>query len=212
MACFIWYNIEKLVIIWKMELLGVECFCLPEWKLIIMTITLEIMSEFWSLNTVLIIAMIVCVWGQQFLLTKCFWGAMEPSRRSYWLLFHRSPFWRLWPAGSWGSWLTECSELEPTLYWPVSAEGFVDCSQWSDLLWEQKGLTFCFILTYPRLGVYFVFHHVSIGVCFVFRWFLGTGVRGLVTVPALQVRTVGPQSHTCCDVFLRPVKGERRVT
>lgn len=140
-----------------MELLGVECFCLPEWKLIIMTITLEIMSEFWSLNTVLIIAMIVCVWGQQFLLTKCFWGAMEPSRRSYWLLFHRSPFWRLWPAGSWGSWLTECSELEPTLYWPVSAEGFVDCSQWSDLLWEQKGLTFCFILTYPSLGVYLFF-------------------------------------------------------
>lgn len=106
----------------------------------------------------LIIAMIICVWGQQLPFTNCLWGRMEPSRRHYWFLFPKSPFWRLWPMGSWGNWLTGCAELEPTLCCLASAEGFVDCSQWSDLLWEQKGLTFCFILTYPRLYVYFVFH------------------------------------------------------
>lgn len=130
-----------------------------------MTVTLKIVSKFWSLNNVFIMSHYIytiyncndylCL-NSTVLFTKCFWREMQPSRRHYWFLFPRIPFWRPRPTGSWGNWLTGCAEFEPTLCWTVCARGFVGCPQWYDLLWEQKGLTFCFILTYPRVCVYSV--------------------------------------------------------
>lgn len=44
-----------------MGLPGIECFCLPEWKLIIMTVPLEMVLKFWSLNTVFIMSHYICI-------------------------------------------------------------------------------------------------------------------------------------------------------
>lgn len=103
-----------------------------------------------------IIATIICVWTQQFCSQSVSEGRCSLPEGITDSFFPRNPFWRPRPTGSWGNWLTGCAEFEPTLCWTVCARGFVGCPQWYDLLWEQKGLTFGFILTYPRVCVYSV--------------------------------------------------------